>query len=235
MGVRTVQARQRLGDALRRARLDRGLRLGDVAALSDGALSTSHISNVEAGRYGPSRSMIDLYLTQLNGGPELLALHQEMERAIADDRAERYGASEATSGVDDDIDFAGRPDDADDDNDHTHYLEDLSIPDGLLVEPGQHLRKGWRVRNDGTVPWVDRYLTRVGPRGGPGQLQSPRSVPIADTEPGQTVDLWVDLHAPRMRSNPIAYFKMTDAHRRLYFPDRYAHGVMCIVVVTRTE
>lgn len=238
MSARTSQARLRLGLALRRARLDKGLRVSELAEISDGTLSSSHISNLEAGRYGPSRAVIDWYRKHLDAGPELIELQRDMEQAIADDRAARYGRPDDHAGDADDfddVDFAGRPDDADDENDNTLYLEDLSIPDGMLVRPGELLRKGWRVRNVGTVPWVNRRLTRLGPRGGPGHLASPRSVPIPDTAPGDTVDLWVDLRAPRMRSNPTAYFKMTDQAGRLYWPTRYPHGVMCIVVVADSD
>lgn len=37
------------------------------------------------------------------------------------------------------------------------YLDDLSIPDGTLVEPGQPLDKRWRVENSGTCNWDQRY------------------------------------------------------------------------------
>lgn len=37
------------------------------------------------------------------------------------------------------------------------YLEDLSLPDGTLVEPGQPLDKRWRVENSGACNWDESY------------------------------------------------------------------------------
>jgi hypothetical protein len=37
------------------------------------------------------------------------------------------------------------------------YLEDLSIPDGTVVSPGDALDKRWLVQNSGTCNWDDRY------------------------------------------------------------------------------
>ena len=37
------------------------------------------------------------------------------------------------------------------------YLEDLSLPDGTLVLPGESLDKRWRVENSGTCNWDESY------------------------------------------------------------------------------
>lgn len=37
------------------------------------------------------------------------------------------------------------------------YVEDLSIPDGTIVHPGDVLDKRWRVQNSGTCNWDERY------------------------------------------------------------------------------
>ena len=41
------------------------------------------------------------------------------------------------------------------------YLEDLTIPDGTVVDPGATLDKRWRVRNSGTCNWDERYHLRL--------------------------------------------------------------------------
>ncbi len=41
------------------------------------------------------------------------------------------------------------------------YLEDLSIPDGAQVAPGQPLDKRWRVQNSGTCNWDEHYRVKL--------------------------------------------------------------------------
>jgi len=41
------------------------------------------------------------------------------------------------------------------------YLEDLTIPDGTIVEPGAELEKIWLVENGGSCNWDDRYRLRL--------------------------------------------------------------------------
>ena len=41
------------------------------------------------------------------------------------------------------------------------YLEDLSIPDGAQVAPGQPLDKRWRVHNSGTCNWDEHYRVKL--------------------------------------------------------------------------
>jgi hypothetical protein len=40
-------------------------------------------------------------------------------------------------------------------------LQDLSIPDGSVVLPGQSIDKRWQVRNSGTCNWDQRYSLRL--------------------------------------------------------------------------
>ena len=41
------------------------------------------------------------------------------------------------------------------------FLEDITIPDGTVVAPGERLDKQWRVRNSGTCNWDGRYRLRL--------------------------------------------------------------------------
>lgn len=42
------------------------------------------------------------------------------------------------------------------------FLEDVTIPDGTLAQPGERLDKRWRVRNTGTCNWDEDYrLKRI--------------------------------------------------------------------------
>lgn len=41
------------------------------------------------------------------------------------------------------------------------YLEDLTLPDGTLVSPGEALDKRWQVENTGTCNWEAGYTLRL--------------------------------------------------------------------------
>jgi hypothetical protein len=41
------------------------------------------------------------------------------------------------------------------------YLEDITLPDGTLVEPGSALDKRWRVENRGTCNWDEEYRLKL--------------------------------------------------------------------------
>ncbi|MEW6718303.1 MAG: NBR1-Ig-like domain-containing protein [Chloroflexota bacterium] len=45
--------------------------------------------------------------------------------------------------------------------DNLRFLTDLTIPDGMAVEPGAPLDKRWQVQNTGTCNWDDRYRLRL--------------------------------------------------------------------------
>lgn len=41
------------------------------------------------------------------------------------------------------------------------YLEDVTLPDGTAVSPGQTLEKQWRVENNGSCDWDARYRLKL--------------------------------------------------------------------------
>jgi hypothetical protein len=83
------------------------------------------------------------------------------------------------------------------------FLDDLTIPDGTLVNPRDQLDKRWLIRNNGTCNWNDQYRVRL--IAGPGmgvpvqQALYPalsntevviRMVFIAPEEPGNHRSAW---------------------------------------------
>lgn len=75
------------------------------------------------------------------------------------------------------------------------FVVDVTVPDGMKVEPGQRLIKTWRVRNTGTTIW-DARTKLVFVQGermdGPDEV----SLPIVPVQPGQVIDLSARLTAP---------------------------------------
>lgn len=45
--------------------------------------------------------------------------------------------------------------------DGLRFLEDLTIPDGTIVQPGEQVDKQWLVQNDGACNWDSRYRLRL--------------------------------------------------------------------------
>lgn len=83
------------------------------------------------------------------------------------------------------------------------FLEDLTIPDGTLVEPGESLDKRWKVQNNGSCNWGESYRVKL--IAGPGmgvpvqQALNPalsgtevivRMIFIAPDEPGNYRSAW---------------------------------------------
>ncbi len=45
--------------------------------------------------------------------------------------------------------------------DNLSFLEDITIQDGTVVSPGETLDKRWRVANNGTCNWDERYRVKL--------------------------------------------------------------------------
>jgi hypothetical protein len=74
------------------------------------------------------------------------------------------------------------------------YLEDLTIPDGTVVSPGQRLDKRWAVRNTGTCNWNAAY--RLVPLG-ESEFLAPEAVALYPARAGEVATLQVVLDAPQ--------------------------------------
>ena len=73
-------------------------------------------------------------------------------------------------------------------------VKDVTYPDGTLIDPGEYFTKVWRVRNAGTCTWNKNYtLDFVGGE----RMGAKKSVTLgASVDPGETIDLAVDMVAP---------------------------------------
>ena len=72
------------------------------------------------------------------------------------------------------------------------FITDVNIPDGTEMTPGQTFTKKWRLKNIGTCAW--NGYTLIFDSG--DQMGGPASKAIASVNPGQEIDLEVDLTAP---------------------------------------
>lgn len=179
--------------------------------------SASHISRVEHGSR-PSRKLVQFYEQTFEADGLLLSLFEVVEHAAEQDR-QRAGGHRPRL-------IRAVPGDA------TAFVDD-TIPHGTQMAPGQVFTKTWTIRNVGSVPWRGRRLERQGPLTGPGLISSSRYVPIAGTDPGETVAISTDLKAPTYDCASIAYFKMADEQGFLCFPDEHQLGLDVLVLVRR--
>lgn len=73
------------------------------------------------------------------------------------------------------------------------FVSDVTIPDNSNVITGVTFTKTWRVQNSGTCIWWSGYtLTHYSDE----RMSAPDAVPLKLTNPGETIDISVDLVAP---------------------------------------
>lgn len=74
------------------------------------------------------------------------------------------------------------------------FVADVTVNDNTRIEAGQAFVKTWQLRNTGTCAW-DADYNLVFTRG--NRMGSPALVPLAATAPNATLDLSVNLKAPK--------------------------------------
>ncbi|WP_338478434.1 NBR1-Ig-like domain-containing protein [Pseudomonas trivialis] len=113
------------------------------------------------------------------------------------------------------------------------FNADVTTPDQTVVLPGEIFQKTWEIQNIGTRPWRGRRLVRVdneyviARRAATGaglevvmdtHLRCLNSeIPIADTLPGQPVQLTVEFGAPRETSTVTSIWRIEDEFGRPCF------------------
>jgi hypothetical protein len=102
--------------------------------------------------------------------------------------------------------------------DEAHYVDDVTIPYGTLIKPGQPFRKTWSVRNTGRTRWSDGYefVFVSGDR-----MNGAEAVPLPPTMPGQDTEISLDLVAPAKPGKALGTWQPRDPHGNLFdFPMR---------------
>lgn len=94
--------------------------------------------------------------------------------------------------------------------DASAFLADITLPDCTHVRRGSTVTKVWRLKNVGTVPWVDRSLDRIDLPQDRDQCQTITDVPIGRTEPNGLVDIRVEVITPTKPGFCFVRFKMVD-------------------------
>ena len=91
------------------------------------------------------------------------------------------------------------------------FVKDVTIPDNTEMQPGQTFTKTWRLMNIGSCAWTTSYsLVFLS-----GDAMGGSSIPLPQrVEPGQTVDLSVDLVAPNTAGTYKGNWMLRDTQER---------------------
>lgn len=86
------------------------------------------------------------------------------------------------------------------------FVTDVTVPDGTVFAPNTAFVKTWRLKNVGTCSWTPSY-TIVFDHG--DQMSGPSAQALtSNVNPGQTVDLSVNLVSPAVNGSYKGYWKL---------------------------
>ncbi|HEX9018932.1 MAG TPA: NBR1-Ig-like domain-containing protein [Anaerolineaceae bacterium] len=89
------------------------------------------------------------------------------------------------------------------------FIQDVTIPDGTKMAPGQSFTKTWRLRNNGTCTWNTSYalvFASGDAMGAPAVINFPGSV-----APNATVDFSVNMMAPLTPGKYMSNWKLRNS------------------------
>lgn len=73
------------------------------------------------------------------------------------------------------------------------FVADVTVPDNTHYEKGEQFTKTWRLKNVGSEPWPENTVARYV---GGERMASVDEVKVGAVQPGETVDISVDMTAP---------------------------------------
>jgi hypothetical protein len=89
------------------------------------------------------------------------------------------------------------------------FVEDVSVPDGTTLQVNEHFTKTWRLKNVGSCAWTSGYqlvFDHGDKMSGPDSKQLTTGV----INPGQNIDVSVDLVAPSSAGNYKGYWMLRE-------------------------
>ncbi len=103
------------------------------------------------------------------------------------------------------------------------FLGDVNYPDGSQIQPGTAFQKTWQMQNTGSCIWISTYgIFNVG--GGSFGASSPSSIPY--TQPGQTVNISVNMVAPQQPGTYRSVWQLRASNGALFGPQVDAQFVV---------
>jgi uncharacterized protein YkwD len=93
-------------------------------------------------------------------------------------------------------------------HDSALFVEDVNYPDNTRLKAGEKFTKTWKFRNIGNCKWTNYTVAFVSG----DQMDAAASVPVAETDSGNDVEVSVDLTAPAADGAYTANFELRDAN-----------------------
>ncbi len=100
------------------------------------------------------------------------------------------------------------------DCDKANFITDVTIPDGTTLSPNDSFTKTWRLKNVGTCSWTPSYAIVFS--SGDSMSGPATQALTGNVNPGQTMDISVDLKAPSTNGNYKGYWKLRNASGVLF-------------------
>ncbi|MDO8754336.1 MAG: NBR1-Ig-like domain-containing protein [Anaerolineales bacterium] len=94
------------------------------------------------------------------------------------------------------------------------FMTDVTIPDGTIMTPGQTFTKTWRLKNIGACAWTPSYAIAFSDG---NAMNGPSTQAMVGTvNPGQTIDISVNLTAPASTGDYTGNWKLRDGSGVLF-------------------
>jgi len=90
------------------------------------------------------------------------------------------------------------------------FVDDVTIPDGTVFEPGEEFTKTWELRNDGSCTWTTDYQI-VFYSGSSMDSDTPVDITSGSVAPGDSIDISVDMVAPDDDGSYTGYYILQNA------------------------
>jgi len=88
------------------------------------------------------------------------------------------------------------------------FISDITVPDGKVMAPSEVFTKTWRIKNIGTCTWTPSYAV-VFDSG--SSMSGPATQALTgNVNPGQTVDISVNLTAPASNGDYTGHYRLRD-------------------------
>jgi hypothetical protein len=95
------------------------------------------------------------------------------------------------------------------DCDDADFVTDVTIPDGTVIDPNESFTKTWRLKNSGTCSWTPSYAVVFSDG---DSMSGPATQALTgNVNPGQTMDISVNLKAPAAPGNYRGNWKLRNA------------------------
>jgi len=93
--------------------------------------------------------------------------------------------------------------------DNAQFIADVTYPDDTVIAPSTSFTKTWRLKNIGTCSWTPSYAV-VFFSG--DQMSGPSAQALTgNVNPGQTIDISVNLTSPASNGTKVGYWKLRNA------------------------